>query len=837
MKKFFLPFFALSILFLSCQISTTSNAEYTVSFDTVGGSDIESQTVLAGDYAEEPSEPAKADAVFVGWVNSKDQTFDFETTKIYKNTTVYAKWRDLDQITGLTGAASNSGTNASTAFALLDNQNYELEYDQVVYLILQEELEGAVIYYTVDGTEPTTDSSVYTAAGIVPFYGENKEETFTVKAYASCDGYKDGAVFTCSCTLKKYSVTVDKDDGSESKDYTLYSGEKLNDGTAFEAPSKTDYTFKGWFVGSTEFDFTKVVAYTDAAFTVKALWTENGTLATPTFSISGTDVDSGEEVELGINSSDSLADCTIYYTTDGTIPTTSSLVYSDAIVITDDTTVMAFVHSNDGSLKDSSVITEVFTLKRYTVTFDSVEGSDVDSQTVKSGSKATKPEDPTKTNNEFNYWYLEDSEVEYDFDTEVMSDIKLVAKWTSTEDKTPPNAVSNLKVDGIGSITVSWDNPEDEDFAGVIVKIYDDEGNLIKSEELDSSETSYVYSPSTEGNYLVEVIAKDTSGNENASDSVSVKYYQVQYGSYNIVEGDTDYPYFITLFTEKLYIHTTSQELNVWLPVAVSDNFKGTSYATWYVKKNSGSWETATTTNVDSFETRYETGNGKVLMMRFKASAFSSGDVYNFMVILSSEMGSTVTSNVCTVEYGTTNAQKIGQYYYSDNTYSSNYDSSKTLLGIVTDLDTSGNPSKIIATQDASNGTPMWAPVDTTGYNKQFVTTIDDGLMNWNVITSGDPNGAGDAATYYPAFNACNNYTAGDLTWYLPASAEMLQVCANRQVINACSGFETIQEAQYWTSSDIGGGHACMFNFKDCFFNGNVKNSPSNLVRAIAKIK
>ena len=199
MKKFFLPFFALSILFLSCQISTTSNAEYTVSFDTVGGSDIESQTVLAGDYAEEPSEPAKIDAVFVEWVNSKNQAFDFKTTKIYKNTTVYAKWRDLDQITGLTASACNSGTNAGTALALLDNQNYELEYDQVVYLILQEDLEGAVIHYTVDGTEPTTDSSVYTAAGIVPSYGENKKDTFTVKAYASCEGYKDSAVFTCYC--------------------------------------------------------------------------------------------------------------------------------------------------------------------------------------------------------------------------------------------------------------------------------------------------------------------------------------------------------------------------------------------------------------------------------------------------------------------------------------------------------------------------------------------------------------------------------------------------------------------------------------------------------------
>ena len=833
MKKFFLPFFAVSILFLACQISTTSNAEYTVSFDTAGGSDIESQTVLAGDYAEEPSEPAKADAVFVGWVNSKNQAFDFETTKIYKNTTVYAKWRDLDQITGLIGAASNSGANAGTALALLDNQNYELEYDQVVYLILQEDLEGAVIYYTVDGTEPTTDSSVYKAAGIVPSYGENKEESFTVKAYASCEGYKDSAVFTCSCTLKKYSVTVDKDDGSESKAYTLYSGEKLNDGTAFDAPSKTDYTFKGWFVGSTEFDFTKVVAYTDAAFTVKALWTENGTLATPTFSISGTEVDYGEEVELGINSSDSLAECTIYYTTDGTTPTTSSLVYSGAIVITDDTTVMAFVHSNDGSLKDSFVITEVFTLKRYTVTFDSVEGSDVDSQTVKSGSKATKPENPTKTNNEFNYWYLEDSEGEYDFDTVVMSDIKLVAKWTSTLDETAPGLVGDFSVNGNGAITITWTNPTDEDFAGVEINIYDSENNLLDTLKITDGSESYTYEPGAYGNYIVEIQSYDLTGNYSESQAAVVKYF-VSQGESHVVDGDTNPPYFISLFPDTLLIANGGTE-NVWLPVVVENiNIsKGSrwsnnnEYAEWEVSYDSGSnWTTITDSNViDSYECEYST-NG-VLMMRFKATSLQTGTT-KFRVTIKNSAGSYCISNAVNVIYNTERSNMIGTPYYDNN---------GNVVGIICDVDESCNATKIVALEDS--GTYAWAPLDTTGYNKQFITIIDDGSMNWGVVTKVDKTAEENAGTNYPAFDACNQISTGSLDWYLPASGELLQISANRLIFNNISveGFTNFVDGQYWTSSDVGNNQACMFNLKDCYTNANVKSTGSNNVRAIAKIK
>jgi uncharacterized repeat protein (TIGR02543 family) len=831
MKKFFLPFFALSILFLSCQISTTSNAEYTVSFDTVGGSDIESQTVLAGDYAEEPSEPAKADAVFVEWVNSKNQAFDFKTTKIYKNTTVYAKWRDLDQISGLTASACNSGTNAGTALALLDNQIYELEYDQVVYLSLKDALEGAVIYYTVDGTEPSTDSSVYTAAGIVPSYGENKKDTFTVKAYASCEGYKDSAVFTCSCTLKKYTVTVDKDDGSENKAYTLYSGEKLNDGTAFDAPSKTDYTFKGWFVGSTEFDFTKVVAYTDAAFTVKALWTENGTLATPTFSISGTEVDYGEEVELGINSSDSLADCTIYYTTDGTTPTTSSLVYSAAIVITDDTTVMAFVHSDDGSLKDSSVITEVFTLKRYTVTFDSVEGSDVDSQTVKSGSKATKPENPTKNNNDFNYWYLENSEVEYDFDTPVISNIELKARWTSTLDETAPGLVGDFNVNGNGVITIIWTNPTDEDFAGVEINIYDSENNLLDTINITDGSESYTYEPGAYGNYIVEIQSYDQNNNMSEAQAAVVKYYLSQGESY-INPNDPNPPYFISLFPDSLLIANNGAE-NIWLPVVVENIgvSKGTERQTscvdavnWEVSFDSGTtWTTMSTDINDGFEWQYS--NKGILMMRFKASSLNSGTT-QFKVIVKSagDNKSTCVSNTINVIYNTDRSNMVGQKYYQDG----------VLVGLVCDVDENLNPTKIVALENC--GTYQWAPVDTTGYNKQFITVIDDGSMNWEVIKKEDTTAVENASTNYPAFDACNNYSSGDLSWYLPASGELLQLNANRNVMNSVEGFNGFG-GNYWTSADVGNNNACYFDFDSGYTNANQKSWSNNNVRAIAKVK
>lgn len=67
----------------------------------------------------------------------------------------------------------------------------------------------------------------------------------------------------------------------------------------------------------------------------------------------------------------------------------------------------------------------------YTITFNSNEGSSVPSQTVKSGGKVTKPNNPTRVHYEFEGWYSNGSL--YDFNTAVTSNITLIAKWRQAD--------------------------------------------------------------------------------------------------------------------------------------------------------------------------------------------------------------------------------------------------------------------------------------------------------------------------------------------------------------------------------------------------------------------
>lgn len=68
---------------------------YTVTFNSNGGTAVDSQTVTTGGFATEPSPaPTKADATFDGWYADVDLTtpFDFTNTTITADTTIYAKW-------------------------------------------------------------------------------------------------------------------------------------------------------------------------------------------------------------------------------------------------------------------------------------------------------------------------------------------------------------------------------------------------------------------------------------------------------------------------------------------------------------------------------------------------------------------------------------------------------------------------------------------------------------------------------------------------------------------------------------------------------------------------
>lgn len=78
---------ALTLLFAACN---KEDIQYTVNFDSNGGSDVEMQVVSAGDVALEPSAPEREGFNFEGWFHN-DTQYDF-STPVNADLTITAQW-------------------------------------------------------------------------------------------------------------------------------------------------------------------------------------------------------------------------------------------------------------------------------------------------------------------------------------------------------------------------------------------------------------------------------------------------------------------------------------------------------------------------------------------------------------------------------------------------------------------------------------------------------------------------------------------------------------------------------------------------------------------------
>ncbi len=68
----------------------------TVSFNTDGGSEVESQTVAEGALAEQPADPTKEGYTFAGWYADEELTSEYDfSTPVTAATTIYAKWEKV----------------------------------------------------------------------------------------------------------------------------------------------------------------------------------------------------------------------------------------------------------------------------------------------------------------------------------------------------------------------------------------------------------------------------------------------------------------------------------------------------------------------------------------------------------------------------------------------------------------------------------------------------------------------------------------------------------------------------------------------------------------------
>ena len=306
--------------------------------------------------------------------------------------------------------------------------------------------DDATIYYTIDGTDPTAESTPYTGAAI------SISKTTTIKAIAMKDGmdnstiafatytinvpaeertynkvtdasqliagkkyilvYEDTPAFLggISTTSTKYGLSITGpalDDNSvnigqysdireltlsgDASGWSFHNGDGYLTWTSGNSLNVADEITNNakWTVSSIEDGFIltnvdntdRVLKYNKtsgqqrfACYTQgqesAVLYVEDGvepsvlpTVATPTFTPAAGTYTEVQNVEINCTTEDA----TIYYTTDGTVPTTASAVYSTAIEVAQNMTIKAI------AMKEGMTNSEIATAT-YTINIPSGEG-------------------------------------------------------------------------------------------------------------------------------------------------------------------------------------------------------------------------------------------------------------------------------------------------------------------------------------------------------------------------------------------------------------------------------------------------------------------------------
>lgn len=339
-----------------------------------------------------------------------------------------------------------------------------------------------------------------------------------------------GVVLIIACLVayfifanKKYTITFDSDGGSVVEKQIVKRGEKVNKPTD---PTRDGYIFIEWDLGSSIYDFSAKVTRN---LILKAVWKEQeggkvtyvvnfntdggNSVSNQIINKDGTITKPQDPVRdgykfLGWYSNNVLFDFSTPVTTNlelvakwekakdnSTTTTTTTTKKNDT---TNSTTKKTTTKKNDTTNTTTTKKTTTTTTeaKKYTVKFDSNGGSKVSSKEVTSGSKVSKPSNPTRTGYKFGGWTLNNKA--YDFNSKVTSNITLVAKWTaktytvkvSSVDEYSPARILSVYEDG-SKISFKQINYTDG------IKLCSSNGNVNKSDIDGLSKLQVVLSDGT----------------------------------------------------------------------------------------------------------------------------------------------------------------------------------------------------------------------------------------------------------------------------------------------------------------------------------------------------
>ncbi len=209
---------------------------YTVTFDTDGAGDIESQSVEAGGVAVQPDDISKTGYTFYRWIDSNGVLYDFSDT-INSDITIYAQWTALQYTVTFEDGSGN----------ILSE--HTVDYDSTVEYVTVSML-GYDFVEWVDsqGVAFDFDSTIVS----------------DITLYATWD--------ELAADVVQYSVTFDSNGGSDVATQLVVEGKYATEPTP--ASTKTGYVFRYWLDTSTgaQFDFANTAIYSNIELI--AIWSE-----------------------------------------------------------------------------------------------------------------------------------------------------------------------------------------------------------------------------------------------------------------------------------------------------------------------------------------------------------------------------------------------------------------------------------------------------------------------------------------------------------------------------------------------------------------------------------
>ncbi|XFA98876.1 InlB B-repeat-containing protein [Candidatus Izemoplasma sp. B36] len=441
--------------------------QYTISFQSNGGTSVSDITQNYNTAVSQPSNPTKTGYTFNGWYSDAGLTQSYTfTTMPAQNITLYAKWT-INQYTITFNSNGGSVVSAIT-------QDY-----------------GTVV------TQPTNPTKVgYTFNGWYSDSGLTQSYTFTTMPASNITLYAKWIVIQYTLEFVDWDGTV-----LQTAEYNY--GTDLGAVTAPADPSRTGYTFTGWDIPipttMPASDVTITAQYTINQYTLEFVNWDGSILQTTThdymadlsgvsapinpsrtgYSFTGWDIpipanmpasDVTITAQFSINQytisfeengGTGVSDITQNYGTVVTQPTNPTRIgYTFSGWFTDDVT---FLNEYIFTTMPANNITlyAKWTINQYTITFNSNGGSSVTPITQNYGTVVTQPANPTKAGYTFGGWYSDaDLTQSYTFSTMPANNITLYAKWIT-------NGYLLEFVDWDGTILSSTSYSFGDDLSGV----------------------------------------------------------------------------------------------------------------------------------------------------------------------------------------------------------------------------------------------------------------------------------------------------------------------------------------------------------------------------------